>query len=108
MVAMLGQTLLPTVGYLRSSSSPELWNEICRVVGVRQKSKPANGDPGTAQHADCPLCLQVFHAAIPTNAQVSPLAVFALLSQISFAVAEPHFFKIGSALPEARAPPESN
>lgn len=108
MLAMLGQALLPTLGYLRSNSSPELWNEICSVVGVRQKSQSENDAPTTAPHADCPLCLQVFHGAILDTAQVSTLAVFVLLSHISFTVTEQHSFKLRAALPEARAPPEFN
>jgi len=108
MVAMLGQALLPTLGYLSSGASPELWGEICSVVGVRQKSLPAHNDPGTAQHADCPLCLQVVHGAILDTAQVTIFAVLILLNQISFTITEHHYFKRRTALPEARAPPESS
>ena len=108
LVALLGQALLPTLAFERSGSAPELWNEICSVVGVRQSPIPVQNTPASKHHADCPLCLQPVHGVIADSGAASPLALFYLFNQISSAVLGQPITKIRTALPEARAPPEFN
>jgi len=108
MLAVLFQAIVPAIAVERSNSSPELWNEICSVAGVRPGSVTGKDGSAAMHHADCPLCLQLSPCALFSNSQASIVTRLFLFGHISFAVTDSLQTKIPATLPEARAPPEFN
>lgn len=108
LVAVLGQAVLPTLAFLRAGTEPTLWTEICSVYGSKAvtPSTDPGQNPATQHHADCPLCLQVFHdfildtpeAAAPSTLML-PMAVQATVTRLTVPTGT-------VLLPEARAPPK--
>jgi len=108
MVTMLGQALLPTVAYMRSDANPGLWDEICSVYGVRKNTVQAPSDQLPSHHADCPLCLQVFHDTILDAPLVAVTFHLLFLNQISLIAPASHPVNQRTIIPEARGPPDFN
>jgi hypothetical protein len=111
LLAILGQSVLPTLAYLRSDVAPSLWNEICGVYGPRQATADPSDTPkdkAPAHHADCPLCLHMFSDIILAGPNAS--AAFHLLFLTEFGIiADPQqFISRLSLVAEARGPPNLN
>jgi len=111
LLAMLGQSVLPTLAYLRSDTAPELWNEICSVYGARKFAASTTDtakDHAPAKHADCPLCLHLFSDVILAKQSFSAAFHLLLLNEISIILSPRHFISQRSFAPEARGPPKIN
>jgi len=110
-LAMLGQSLLPTLAYVRSNSNPGLWDEICSVYGVRVVEKTVgapDSDQVPGHHADCPLCLHVFNDIVLDTPTASISLQLLFLNEIRYVFALHHFTDQRSIIPEARGPPAAN
>ena len=105
MLAMLGQSVLPTLAYVRSNSNPGLWDEICSVYGAREQSATPQNDQTPAHHASCPLCLHVFNDTVLDT----PIAVLSLhlllINEIRYITAPRYFTDSRKVIPDARGPP---
>jgi hypothetical protein len=111
LVAMLGQSVLPTWASMRSDTNPGLWNEICSVYGNRQ-IRSAEADSSKQQtpahHVDCPLCLHIFGDIDLATHQASATRHLLFLNAVVAVICtEPNYFS-AAFRPEARGPPQFN
>lgn len=117
-LAMLGQSLLPSFAYARAAYNPEFWNEICSVAGVRRKGAETRSEASTdtnakstnvpMQHADCPLCLHLGGDIILDTPALSASMHLLFLNAIIEPQSSYFLFLLRSLKPEARGPPAFN
>jgi hypothetical protein len=108
LLAMLGQSIMPTLAYTWSGSEPGLWNEICSIYGVRSDAIKTPGDRTPNHHADCPLCLHVFSDTILATSSIANTFHLLFLNEIVLVVNPTSFVNFFPIVPAARGPPQFN